>query len=326
MSTSIPAALIGRNVGAIFDLVHAGLAGASIMAVVWMWTKRQVYTKASKGKLTILVMVLLVLRNIIAIRVETRDRASCAAIAFTRAFVANLLGPMITNYFLYELFVNIVVKPRFNSKKVQKRIRWAMHLSYQLGALGFLGYGLFFIPSGISPLGFCFASYPPANVTIIGSVWAFLATSFQAGLYAALLVSSKKLSTNQFTPLFKVTAVSGLLLALWQLYVQIDIFTQPQTEEWKPILNTITFTWRVVNTVLINNYLIGLREQTKAVARSSSSARASVSVSSTSSTMGISGAAKALMAAAGSVSRRASNVIAGTSTSTAGLQKTEPRS
>ncbi|ORZ29890.1 hypothetical protein BCR44DRAFT_1447469 [Catenaria anguillulae PL171] len=237
----------GRNAGDIFDLIHSGLAGASTVAVVWMLSKRNIYAKSRLGKLTLLVMVMLVLRHIITIRVESTSIIHAAD----------------------ELFINIVLKPKITNKKSLQRVRWTMHLIQQCGTVGFVGYGLFFIPTVVTPLRFCAAGYPPNNVTIFGSVWAMLATSFQGCLYIALLAQSRKLTTSQFTPLFKVTAVSGLLLALWQIYVQIDIWTQPQTADWKPILNTITFTWRVVNTVLINNYLIGLRERSKSVAATS---------------------------------------------------------
>ncbi|ORZ34197.1 hypothetical protein BCR44DRAFT_1436765 [Catenaria anguillulae PL171] len=73
----------------------------------------------------------------------------------------------------------------------------------------------------------------------------------------------------EFARLFRILTVSSGLLCVWVTYAQLDLIFLPW-DEWKSFNMTIMLVWMSVNSVIANNYLIGLRSKSSSLAKQSS--------------------------------------------------------
>ncbi|KAI9151205.1 hypothetical protein H9P43_009820 [Blastocladiella emersonii ATCC 22665] len=116
--------------GDITDVFHGFLLGATCAYFVWMVLNRHTYLKSRLGKLSILVTVLVALRLLSSIRLESSSPSACYFWILLRSTI-SLFGIFSANiFFQTEMFINLAIKAESHTAKM--RWRYLLHGITQL--------------------------------------------------------------------------------------------------------------------------------------------------------------------------------------------------
>ncbi|ORZ34175.1 hypothetical protein BCR44DRAFT_84008 [Catenaria anguillulae PL171] len=251
------------------DIVHSWLLGAFCAYTVWVYANRSLYGSAQLSRMTMIVSSAMVVRLLTTIRLETTDASLCHVWILVRVIFSNFSVMGLNIYFVAELFLNVVLAVKSKPSAERRKWRYSIHgFTQAFNLANGIQHATNLIPV-ITPAKFCALTGRRDSQPL---AWMIMTSFFIClGMTIALALSKSMFSATvpEFARLFRILTVSSGLLCVWVTYAQMDLIFLTW-DDWKSFNTTIMLVWMSVNSIIANNYLIGLRSRSSSAANQSS--------------------------------------------------------
>ncbi|KAJ3356588.1 hypothetical protein GGF32_001434 [Allomyces javanicus] len=230
--------------------VDAVLLGGTFSYLLWVSLNR-VYAQAMMARMALIIVLLISLRLLTSIRLESGSSASCYIWILCRSTI-SLFGIFALNLFYQtQMFVSLALGHLPAAQK--HRTRRALHAVMQTLNLANVVQYLTVMHARTNAAGYCALvedDVVPLTVLTILSFGCMLVMN------VALLVNRTAFTAmREVSRLFRGIAASCTLLCLWVTLIHLDSLYLPWAD-WKSVYFTVMLVWMSVNSLLINNYLI----------------------------------------------------------------------
>ncbi|KAI9179069.1 hypothetical protein H9P43_005731 [Blastocladiella emersonii ATCC 22665] len=238
----------------ITDVFHGVLLGITSAYFVWAWLNRHTYGASRLGKMSLLVTVLVCLRLLSSIRLESSSPSACYFWILMRSTI-SLFGIFSVNiFFQTELFINLAIKTTSHASKM--RWRYLIHGVTQLiNVVNVIQY-LTIMSAFTNGKGFCGLDERDVVPLTVLTILSFGICLIQN--VAVLLSNSTFTAMTQVARLFRITTISTVLLCVWVVYIHLDSLYL-EWADWKSVYFTVMLVWMSCNSLLASNFLVSLR-------------------------------------------------------------------
>ncbi|ORZ35971.1 hypothetical protein BCR44DRAFT_403945 [Catenaria anguillulae PL171] len=251
----------------ITDIVHAWLLGVFCAYAAWAWLNRHVYSSSKLSRLNLVICVLMILRLMASIRLESSDSAACYFWILSRSTL-SLFGIFALNiFFITELWLRLSIGISSFQKDKRRLWRLAFHgVTQGINVANATQY-VVLLSAFTNSAAFCTLRGRDITLLTILTVISFtICLAMTVGL--AMTKSMFMTSSPDIVRLFRVLTWSNILLCAWVVFIHLDSLLL-QWQDWKSMNFTVMLVWMTVNSLLANNYLIHLRVKARSSTRAS---------------------------------------------------------